>query len=121
VNTADDAKKINSDKRPIKSFEAEDDVAQMLDKAKRSGLVISEICNRALKKHGLAIIREILNERHKLHQEWETLDKQQAKSKAVSQSSAAIRLAQESGKKQTTESPSENKPSRASSGHGNRR
>lgn len=37
--------------------------------------------------------------------------------KAVAGSSAAIRLAQESEKKQKAESPSENKPLRAASGH----
>lgn len=103
-------KKIIQNKRPVKTFEAEADVAEMLEMAQEDGLTIGEICNRALKKHGLSVIREIINEHRERHKKWN------AKAKAVEGSSRASRLVRESGRKQKAESPSENKSSREAAG-----
>lgn len=52
-------------KRAIKSFEANADVAKMLDAAQKDGVLIVELINAVLLKHGRKTICNILKARGK--------------------------------------------------------
>ena len=52
--------------RAIKSFEADSDVVDMLENAKRRGLTMGEILNRSVRKYGPKVIQEITKERQDL-------------------------------------------------------
>ena len=85
--------------------------------SKASGMSKTDIVEMALREQMVRGVSSRVNAQLKAV---EALNEDQVIYRAVAGSSAAIRLAQESGKKQTAESPSENKSSQASSGHGNR-
>lgn len=52
-------------KRNITSFEPEQDVAQMLIRITDKGLTVREVCNRALRKYGMRVAKEIAGEKTK--------------------------------------------------------
>ena len=49
----------------MRSFEAEDDVAQMLDEAVSSGAILKDLVNAALKRYGPEILAERVKELRK--------------------------------------------------------
>jgi hypothetical protein len=49
-------------KRPMKSFECDDDVFEMLQAAQDAGLSLKEIANRALRKYGPKVVTELATE-----------------------------------------------------------
>jgi hypothetical protein len=58
------------EKRAMRSFEADADVAAMLAEAKHDGIHIGEICNEALRHYGNAIISGLLTARTDAAQKW---------------------------------------------------
>lgn len=59
-------------RKRMRSFEADPDVAQMLDAAADSGAVITDIANEALRKHGPEILRDYAK---KLREKAESIEK----------------------------------------------
>lgn len=105
-------------KKKLEQFRLPVDLADALEAySEASGMSKTDIVELALREQMVKGVSTRLSARLKAVA---TLNADEAMGKAVAGSSAAIRLSQESGKKQTTELPSESKPSRASSGHGNR-
>lgn len=74
-------------KRKITSFEADDDVKSMLKAAQEDGLTLNKICNKALREHGVPVIRELLKEREGRAERW-----------GSGASSKALRLVEEARK-----------------------
>lgn len=52
-------------KRNIKTFEADEDVAQMINAAQEAGLSLVAIVNEALREYGKPIIASLVNKRTK--------------------------------------------------------
>ncbi len=65
-------------RKRMRSFEADPDVAQMLDAAAAGGAVITEIANEALRKYGPEVLKEHIK---KLREQADSLEKNISASK----------------------------------------
>lgn len=57
-------------KRKVRSFEADDDVDLLIKAGQEDGVKVSALCNAALRKHGMQVLRELLTAEGKRNLRW---------------------------------------------------